>query len=54
MEPVARMPTGGQACVTEDRGMTASSNSSRERTVPTGEFKANCLRLMDEVQRPEP
>ena len=31
--------------------MTASSSSSGERTVSAEEFKANCLRLMDEVQQ---
>ena len=30
--------------------MTASSISPAERAVPAGEFKTNCLRLMDEVQ----
>ena len=30
--------------------MAISPLDSSERTVPAGEFKANCLRLMDEVQ----
>lgn len=30
--------------------MTTSEFSSAERVVPAGEFKTNCLRLMDEVQ----
>lgn len=30
--------------------MTASTSTSTERTVPAGEFKTNCLRLMDEVR----
>ena len=29
--------------------MTDSAATSAERTVPAGEFKTNCLRLMDEV-----
>ena len=31
-------------------GMTSPSISPAERVVPAGEFKTNCLRLMDEVQ----
>ena len=30
--------------------MAISPIESSERTVPAGEFKTNCLRLMDEVQ----
>ena len=30
--------------------MTNSEFSSAERAVPAGEFKTNCLRLMDEIQ----
>ena len=30
-------------------GMTTQTTDSQERTVPAGEFKTNCLRLMDEV-----
>ena len=30
--------------------MTNLSSTSADRTVPAGEFKTNCLRLMDEVQ----
>ena len=30
--------------------MTKPSTAAAERTVPAGAFKANCLRLMDEVQ----
>ena len=30
--------------------MTISTTAAGERTVPAGEFKTNCLRLMDEVQ----
>ena len=30
--------------------MAISPLDSSERTVPAGEFKTNCLRLMDEVQ----
>ncbi len=30
--------------------MTNPNISPRERAVPAGEFKTNCLRLMDEVQ----
>ena len=29
--------------------MTTPATESQERTVPAGEFKTNCLRLMDEV-----
>ncbi len=29
--------------------MTRPTTTSAERTVPAGEFKTNCLRLMDEV-----
>ena len=31
-------------------GMTNPSINPTERAVPAGEFKTNCLRLMDEVQ----
>ena len=31
-------------------GMADSSMLASDRSVPAGEFKANCLRLMDEVQ----
>ena len=30
-------------------GMATPNPESQERTVPAGEFKTNCLRLMDEV-----
>ena len=30
-------------------GMATPNTESQERTVPAGEFKTNCLRLMDEV-----
>ena len=31
--------------------MTISTTTSTERSVPAGEFKTNCLRLMDEVNK---